>query len=91
MEFFKDTFSCKPLNEDIDIVNNIKELKIDTKPISKQEIRKAIKSMKNGEAPGLDNITAELLQTDMETYCTNYYTRFGIQSKFQKNGRRASS
>jgi O-phosphoseryl-tRNA(Cys) synthetase len=67
MEFFKDTFSCEPLNEDIDTENNIKELKIDTKPISKQEIRKAIKNMKNGKAPGPDNITAELLQADMET------------------------
>jgi hypothetical protein len=67
MEFFKDTFSCDPLNEDIHTENNIKELKIDTKPISKQEIRKAITSMKTGKASGPDNITAELLQADMET------------------------
>jgi hypothetical protein len=30
MEFFKDTFSCETLNEDIDIEKNIWELKIDT-------------------------------------------------------------
>jgi hypothetical protein len=56
MEFFKDKFSSEPLNEDIVTENNIKELKLDTKPISKQEIRKAIINMKNGKAPGPDNI-----------------------------------
>jgi hypothetical protein len=66
MEFFKDTISCEPLNEDIDTENNMNELKIDTKPTRKQEIRIAIKNMKNGKASGLDNIRVELLQADME-------------------------
>jgi O-phosphoseryl-tRNA(Cys) synthetase len=66
-EFFEDTFSCEPLNEDTDTENNMEELKIDMKPVSKQEIMKAIKNMKNGKASGPDNITAELLQADMET------------------------
>jgi hypothetical protein len=65
MEFFRDTFSCEPSNENIDAENNIKEL-IDMKLMSTQDIRKAIKNMKNGKAPGPDNITAELLQADME-------------------------
>jgi hypothetical protein len=65
--------SLMKMNEDIDIGNTIEELKIDTKPISKQEIRKAIKNIKNGKAPGPDNITAELLKADTETTANILY------------------
>jgi len=39
---------------------------IDTGPVSKAEIRRPIKSLKNGKAPGEDTITAELLKADLK-------------------------
>ena len=43
-------------------------LDIETDPPSiKDEIRNAIRDMKSGKAPGVDNITAELLKADIET------------------------
>ena len=38
---------------------------IDCSPPTKNEILKAIKSLKNNKAPGIDNITAEVLKTDI--------------------------
>ena len=41
------------------------KLDIDCSPPTKNEILKAIKSLKNNKAPGIDNITAEVLKTDI--------------------------
>ena len=41
------------------------KLNIDCSPPTKNEILKAIKSLKNNKAPGIDNITAEVLKTDI--------------------------
>ena len=43
---------------------------INTDPPTKDEIKKAIKAMKSGKAPGIDNINAELLKVDIETSAT---------------------
>jgi len=44
------------------------DLQIDTNPPTLQEVRKAIKSLKNGKAPGIDMVTAEMLKAeDKET------------------------
>ena len=40
---------------------------ISTDPITKAEIRTALRKMKNGKAGGKDKITAELLKADMNT------------------------
>ena len=40
------------------------KLDIDCSPPTKNEILKAIKSLKNNKAPGIDNITAGVLKTD---------------------------
>ena len=46
---------------------NVPELDINSDPIRREEIRKAIKQLKNSKAPGCDDILAELLKADLET------------------------
>jgi len=41
------------------------EIEIDTSEPSRDEVRKAIGHLKNGKAPGIDNIQAELLKADV--------------------------
>ena len=52
------------------------ELDIETGPLTVDEIRKALKETKSGKAPGVDNITAEILKTDMETTVKELHTLF---------------
>ena len=47
--------------------NNQEALDIEMGTPSKDEIRMALRDMKCGKAPGVDNITAELLKADIET------------------------
>ena len=51
-----------PINEEDSDQQNIAD--IDTGPVSKAEIRRAIKSLKNGKATGEDMIITELLKAD---------------------------
>lgn len=41
-------------------------LPVNCKKPSRNEIRKAIRKLKNGEAPGLDNIPAEAMKVDLD-------------------------
>ena len=50
---------------DVEIEPIINE--ISTNPITKAEIRTALRKIKNGKAGGKDEITAELLKADMNT------------------------
>ena len=48
--------------DDSDINEEIEE-----GPVTKLEIKNAIKDMKNGKAAGIDNITVELMKADIDT------------------------
>ena len=46
---------------------------INTRPISKGEVKNAVSSLKNGKAAGVDNIVAELLKADIKTTTQKLY------------------
>jgi hypothetical protein len=54
----------KAINQGVEDENDIEILNIDTEKISKDEIRRALKQMKDGRAPGGDNIPTELIKAD---------------------------
>ena len=43
------------------------ELDIDTEPPTEKEIKRVVQTLKNGKAPGIDQITAELMKVDTES------------------------
>ena len=45
------------------------ERDIDTEPPIEKEIKRVVQTLKNGKAPGIDQITAELLKVDTESTC----------------------
>ena len=77
-EFFKNSNSdnvnpSESANADfpnVEIDNNLNE------PITEEEITKAIKSLKNGKAAGLDKITNEYIKSSSEALMTLYHRLF---------------
>jgi hypothetical protein len=66
-EFFKEILNsdCSPYEEeDEELTRSVLQLQISVRTPSKREVIYAIKSMKNGEAAGLDNIPAKILTLD---------------------------
>lgn len=53
------------------------ELPINTDKPTKEEIKKAIMSLKNGKASGPDEIPAEAIKADMETSISLFHSLFG--------------
>ena len=45
------------------------ELDMDTEQPVEEEIKRVVQTLKNGKAPGIDQITAELLQVYTESTC----------------------
>ena len=66
IEFIKEMFNKPTIDFEPDIENNQK-LPINTNPITKIEIKQALKSLKKGKAAGSDAIPAELLTADLHT------------------------
>ena len=69
-QHFESTLNREPPKVPIEITEEdiqptLSEIRLD--PITKDEIRIALKHMKNNKAAGRDNITVELLKADMET------------------------
>lgn len=54
------------------------ELDIDTEPPTEEEIKRVVQTLKNGKAPGIDQITAELLKVDTESTCMELMRLFDL-------------
>ncbi|XP_071510344.1 uncharacterized protein [Diadema antillarum] len=65
-EHFEEVLNRPTPITEADIQEAVCDLDIDIYPPTRAEIIQAIKSLKNGKAPGLDNLNAELFKTDPE-------------------------
>ena len=63
-EYFSEILNRPPPETEPDIPVAVEDLEIETSPPSKEEIINAIKALGNNEAPGPDNLNAELFKTD---------------------------
>ena len=80
-ECFREILNKPSSEEDADIPEAADDLDINTAVPEKEQIIKAIKSLKNGKAPGHDNLNAELFKADPELAATI------LQSLLQLYGR----
>ena len=65
-EHFREILNRPPPEDAADIPEAADDLNINTAIPEKEEIIKAIRSLKNGKAPGHDNLNAELFKADPE-------------------------
>ena len=65
-EHFKEILNRPPPTTIPTILDSETDLNINTDPPRDHEITKAIKLLKNGKAPGQDNLSAEMFKTDPE-------------------------
>jgi len=76
-----------PVSEmEIELPDEIEE--IDTSEPSRGEVRKAIGHLKNGKAPGIDNIQAELLKADVDYATTKVKEIIDIVWRDEKTPRK---
>ena len=69
-EHFQEILNRPPPDQIIDIPESENDLEVNTDLPTTDEIVTAIKSLKNGKTPGLDNLSAELFKTDPATAAT---------------------
>ena len=65
-EHFQTILNRPNPNNEADITEAEEDVEINTNPPTLEEVKAAIKSMKNGKAPGVDSVTAEMLKADPE-------------------------
>ena len=63
-EHFQEMLNRQPPDQIIDIPETENDLEVNTEIPTTDEIVTAIKSLKNGKSPGLDNLNAELFKAD---------------------------
>lgn len=66
-EHFSEVLNRDPPKEEAEIEPGEENSRIETGPVDTHEIKNAIKKLKNNKAPGIDNITSELLKADIDT------------------------
>ncbi|PFX30974.1 hypothetical protein AWC38_SpisGene4217 [Stylophora pistillata] len=71
---------------EIELPDEIEET--DTSEHSREEVRKAIRYLKSGKAPGIDNIPAELLKADIDYATTKVKEIIGIVWRDEKTPRK---
>ena len=64
-EYFQDILNRPPPDSIPDIEETTEDLNINCGRISKEEIKRAIKKLKLGKAPGIDNIPSDVLKADI--------------------------
>ena len=64
-EYFQDILNRPPPDSIPDIEETNEDLNINCGRISKEEIKRAIKKLKLGKAPGIDNIPSDVLKADV--------------------------
>lgn len=65
-EHFNEVLNRPPPTEEADVQEPVADLDVNTTPPEKEEIIATIRSLKNGKAPGHDNLNAELFKADAE-------------------------
>ena len=60
--YFETILNKEPPRNQAEIPESKEDLKINTDPPSAEEVRKAIRTMKSGKAPGADCVSADMLK-----------------------------
>ena len=76
VEHFKEVLNCPDPPDKATITPSDDDISIDTSPPTLDEIVKAIKTLKNRKAAGIDAIPAELLKSDINTSAKVLYKLF---------------
>ena len=78
-EHFHEVLNRDPPNDPVTEGDDEREeLDLSVEAPSMEEIKKAVKALKNGKAPGVDQVTAEMMKADLECTSTELMGIFNI-------------